>query len=131
VNPPSGTTVTCTGNQNNTYSASDLGSLTVNALATNFNANPAFNFLRIGNLAITSTNSNLQSVLLTDIGSLLFTITGGNVNGGITLTGGGTATLVNHANINGLVSFSGAQNTVDNFGTFNQGLVLSGTPGTA
>jgi hypothetical protein len=49
VNPPSGTTVTCTGNQNNTYSASDLGSLTVNALATNFNANPAFNFLRIGN----------------------------------------------------------------------------------
>ena len=127
--PFSGAIVSCTGTQNITYTASNLGTLTVNADGANFNANPALVAMNIGSLTITSTNSNLQSVSLTDIANLLFTINGGNMNGGITLTGGGIAELIVRANINGLVSFSGAQNTVDNFGTFNQGLVLSGTTG--
>ena len=125
--PLSGTTVTCTGSQNTTYTVSDLGSLTVDMQATNFNANPAFVALRIGVLTITSTNSNLQSVTITEVSNLFFEIIGGNVNGGITVSQGGISQLINRTNINGLVNFSGAQNTVDNFGTFNQGLVLFGT----
>ena len=92
--PVSGTTVVCTGSQNTTYTASDLASLTVDAQATNFNANPAFVALRIGTLTFTSTNSNLQSTTFTEVGNLLFTVNGGNANGAITVSQGGTSTLI-------------------------------------
>jgi hypothetical protein len=134
--PANADVVTCSGNVDD-YDAIPGRDLTVEVVSgATMNPIPG----NPNNAAISFDNNNASKFLLNQ-GNLNGNITGiknkgeiavtqsGNANFGMTVTGSGTTTVVVDPNrsFNALVSLEGASNTVDNFGTFNQGLVLSAT----
>ena len=131
--PAPGGTVTCSGNDNDGFIAPANTPVTVN-VQSGANVNAAGN----GN-AITFAPGTFGNVL-TNLGNLNGSIGGsgdgsinlqlnGVLNGGITITDNGTNSVTNFPfrNVNAPANISGAVNTIDNSGSFNQGLILTGT----
>ena len=127
TNPASGSTVTCSSNQNGNYAVSGLSSLNVR-VEPNANVNGTFSATGMGALDFLN-GGNINGLVTLDTATNLVFRNSGVINQGLSITSAGTTVVINDAgrNINGTFQIAGdGAHTVTNGGTLNNGILLTG-----